>query len=396
MAGQNIPKGFRFAALAGGIKQSGKPDLALIVSDAPASGAGVFTRNQVVAAPVRLTRSMMARQQCQAILINSGNANACTGEQGMAVARETRRLAAAQLQLEDHLVAVASTGVIGVQLPLEPFQSGIPKLVATLRPDAADEVAEAIITTDIFTKTASVCVPGEQGYRILGIAKGAGMIHPNMATMLAFVLTDAEVEAQLLDTVLRSAVAKSFNSISVDGDTSTNDMVLLLANGSAPGAQIRSGTAAAETFSRHLEQVLLDLAKMIVRDGEGATKLVHIRVVGAESEADACTVARSVATSPLVKTAFFGEDANWGRIIAAVGYSGANLDQDKIDIDFDAVPMARNGMSVGTDQEAAATKVLQQDEFVVTINLNLGTAEAGYYTSDLSYDYVKTNADYRT
>jgi len=222
------------------------------------------------------------------------------------------------------------------------------------------------------------------------------MIHPNMATMLGFVCTDAQVDPGFLDSALKQAVQKSFNSITVDGDTSTNDMVLVLANGAANSPMIKSGTREADVFVCHLERVLLDLAKMIVRDGEGATKLVEIKVVGATSEEAARTAARSVATSSLVKTAFFGEDANWGRIIAAVGYSGIDVDQCLIDIRFNNVPVAEKGLALGPEQEAEATKVLQLDEFIVTIDLHQGEAESRYYTSDLSYEYVKINADYRT
>jgi glutamate N-acetyltransferase/amino-acid N-acetyltransferase len=243
---------------------------------------------------------------------------------------------------------------------------------------------------------ASACETGEHNYKILGLAKGAGMIHPNMATMLGFVLSDAQVELGLLQSALNNAVMKSFNSITVDGDTSTNDMVLLLANGCSGDAVITSDSPEAEIFCRHLDRVLLDLAKMIVRDGEGATKLVQIKVVGAVDELSARIAARSVATSALVKTAFFGEDANWGRIIAAVGYSGIDLDPERIDISFDQVPVTENGISTGPEKEAQATQVLKLAEFVVTINLNQGGGASSYYTSDLSYEYVKINADYRT
>ncbi len=392
----DTPAGFRFSGMASGIKKSKKLDLGIIVSDRPADCTGVFTLNKVIAAPLIVTRPNIARGQCQAILVNSGNANACTGKQGLQTAETTLELLAEQLQIADDLVAVASTGVIGEPLPLDPFVTGIPQLVTNLSPDQATSVAEAMMTTDAFSKTAAVMEKGQQNYKILGLAKGAGMIHPNMATMLGFVLTDAQVAPELLKVVLPQAVQKSFNSITVDGDTSTNDMVLLLANGAANSALIKPDTFEAEIFSQHLERVLLDLAKMIVRDGEGATKLVQIRVVGAENEASARKAARSVATSALVKTAFFGEDANWGRIIAAVGYSGVNIDQNRIDINFDQVPVAVNGLAVGAKREAEATRVLQQDEFVVTIDLHQGKAESSYYTSDLSYEYVKINADYRT
>lgn len=393
----DLPAGFRFAGLASGIKTSGKLDLALICSDQPARAAGVFTRNKVVAAPLRISQPRIAAGHCQAVLVNSGNANACTGAQGMQVAQATSGLLARQLSIEEGLVAVASTGVIGVQMSLTPFERGIPALVKALAVDQAPVFAEAIMTTDAYSKVASArVVTGGGAYSILGIAKGAGMIHPNMATMLGFVLSDATVAPELLESSLQRAVKNSFNSITVDGDTSTNDMVLLLANGASGAEEIQPGTAAAEQFCQYLERVMLDLAKMIVRDGEGATKLVEIRVSGAASEENARTVAKSVATSSLVKTAFFGEDANWGRIIAAVGYSGVDVDPDRIDISFNQVPVAKDGLTTGPELEAKATEILKLDEFVVQVNLNRGAAEASYYTSDLGYEYIKINADYRT
>lgn len=393
----DLPAGFRFAATASGIKRSGKLDLALICSDRPASVAGVFTRNRVTAAPLQVCRPRIAAGRCQAILINSGNANACSGEQGLQVARQSSSILAQQLSIAEELVAVASTGVIGEQLPLAPFERGIPELVKALAGDQASAVAEAIMTTDAYSKLASARIENPDGaYHLLGLAKGAGMIHPDMATMLGFVLTDAAVAPALLDSALRRAVQNSFNSITVDGDTSTNDMVLLLANGANGAAAIQPGTAAAEQFCRHLERVLLDLAKMIVRDGEGATKLAEIRVTGAASDETARIAAKSVATSTLVKTAFFGEDANWGRIIAAVGYSGIEVDQNRIDISFNQVPVTRNGLSTGSELEVRATEVLKLDEFVVQIELHQGAGAASYYTSDLGYEYIKINADYRT
>ena len=392
----DIPAGFRFSGIASGIRKSGKLDLGLIVSDSPADCAGVFTRNKVIAAPLLLTKPRVAKGKCQAVLVNSGNANACTGSAGLQAAEATLELLVDELQVAGDLIAIASTGVIGEPLQLDPFRRGIPQLVQELASDQAATVAEAMMTTDAFSKMAAAIESGEQHYKILGLAKGAGMIHPNMGTMLGFVLTDAQVNPELLKSTLHRAVEKSFNSITVDGDTSTNDMVLLLANGAANSTMIEPDTPEAGVFSQHLDRILLDLAKMIVRDGEGATKLVQIRVVGAVDEESARTAARSVATSSLVKTAFFGEDANWGRIIAAVGYSGIDIDQNRIDISFNQVPVAVNGLAVGAEQEAEATKVLQLDEFVVTIDLHQGGAESSYYTSDLSYEYVKINADYRT
>lgn len=396
MTEHTLLSGYRFAAMASGIKKSSKLDMALIVSDSPAQCAGVFTRNRVIAAPLVVTRPRIATGQCQAILINSGNANACTGTEGITAAEHTVALTAAALAIDKDLVAVSSTGVIGVSLPLLPFERAIPQLVADLRSDQAEAVARAMMTTDAFTKIASSREQGDNSYGILGLAKGAGMIHPDMATMLCYVLTDARIDSAFLQELLDHAVADSFNSITVDGDTSTNDTVLLLANGAAGGELICPGSDEAAVFANHLNRVMLDLAKMIVRDGEGATKMVQIKVAGAKDDHAARIAARSVATSSLVKTAFFGEDANWGRIIAAVGYSGIDLDPGCIDICFDNVPIVANGVAIGPDNEAQASNVLKKESFVVTIDLHLGEGEASYYTSDLNYEYVKINAAYRT
>ncbi len=393
-----LPKGYSYAALAAGIKASGKPDLALIVSETPARAAGVFTTNKVVAAPVTLSLDRLKRNgTCQAILINSGNANACTGAQGMRDTTLCSEMTAQALGIDENLIAVASTGVIGVPLPMPRFIEAIPLLPTQLADESVDDVAQAMMTTDSFAKKSAACgsVKGN-AYSIVGIAKGAGMIHPNMATMLGFILTDACVEATLLQDVLRRANENSFNSITVDRDTSTNDTVLLLANGASEGAKIVAGTPEAETFEAQIAEVMLDLAKMIVRDGEGATKLVTVQVRGARDRAAARQVAESIATSNLVKTAFFGEDANWGRIIAAAGYSGAEVDPNQVSILFGEIPVVKKGLSTGATLEAEATKVLKTAEFTVTIDLGLGEGEAAYYTSDLTFDYVKINASYRS
>lgn len=390
-------KGFKFAAAEAAIKAPGRQDCALIVSDTPANCAGVFTQNKVIAAPLIVSKPRIAAGQCQAVLINSGNANACTGEQGLADAQASSATLAAELQIDESLVAVASTGVIGVPLPVERLTAAVPALCQGLAADQAPAVAEAIMTTDCFSKTASRTfdVDGTP-CTVVAVAKGAGMIHPNMATMLGFVMTDAAVAPQLLQPVLTEAVDDSFNSITVDGDTSTNDMVLLLANGQAGNAEIKADSDEAELFSAAVLDVLLELAKMIVRDGEGATKLVQVALCGAEDDAQAKIAARTVATSSLVKTAFFGEDANWGRIIAAVGYSGVEVDPNRIDIFFDDVQVVRNGLTTGAADEELATEVLKNAEFCVRVDLNLGDGCSSYYTSDLTYDYVKINADYRT
>ena len=393
----DLPLGFSYAARAAGIKKSGKPDLALIVADRPVPCAGTFTTNRVVAAPVVLTRERIGAGLCQAILINSGNANACTGERGLADARRCAALAAASLGVAEELVAVCSTGVIGVPLPMDRFVEQIPLLAAERTADGADGVARAMMTTDAFPKVAARRVAlGRRDCRLVGLAKGAGMIHPNMATMLAFVMTDATLDSDLAATLLRTAVDRSFNRITVDRDTSTNDTVLLLASGATGAPPLAAGSPEAAAFAAALEAVLLELAKMIVRDGEGATKLVRIQVDGAADDADALAVARSVATSALVKTAFFGADANWGRIIAAAGYAGAALDPQRVSIRFDDVAMVEHGLGLGAAQEALATEILKRAEFTVTVDLGLGRGSAWYYTSDLNYEYVRINADYRS
>ena len=392
-----IPKGFRAAACSSGIKKSGKLDLALICADKPVECAGVFTTNKVVAAPVKLTESRIRQGLCQAILVNSGNANACTGAAGLQDAGRCGDLVAESLDIAPQLVAVSSTGVIGVPLPMYCFEENVPTLCRMLKTDQFDGVARAMMTTDAFPKISgrSINVDGQE-VRLLGLAKGAGMIHPDMATMLAFVITDAVLEDGLLEPSLKQSVDRSFNRITVDRDTSTNDMVLLLAGGEAGNPEIQENSPAFKEFCRALNEIMLDLAKMIVRDGEGATKLVRIEVKGAASDDDALAAARSIATSQLVKTAFFGEDANWGRIIAAAGYSGADVDPDRVGISFDDVAMVADGLGLGPEQEAKASEILKKPEFTVTIDLALGECSAYYYTSDLSYDYVKINADYRT
>ncbi len=390
-------KGFTFAARSAGIRKSGRLDLGLIFSATPARCAGVFTTNKVQAAPILVTAPRFTGGLCQAVLVNSGNANACTGEAGLRDAEHCSRLLADSLGIDEKLVAISSTGVIGQPLPMPLLVEAIPKLPAGLSADAVSDVATAIMTTDSYSKLSSrQGGAGQAPYTVLGVAKGAGMIHPNMATMLAFVMTDACVEREFLQQALCQAVAGSFNIITVDRDTSTNDMVLVMANGEAQTPEIGADTPAGQEFVSLLQEVLLDLAKMIVRDGEGATKLVHVQVSGAADAADARQVAYSVATSNLVKTAFFGEDANWGRIIAAVGYSGAQVDPSCIDIFFDDVPVVQGGLGTGPEREVEATAVLKQAEFSVKINLGLGEARAEYYTSDLTYEYIKINADYRT
>ena len=390
-------KGFRFSAVEAAIKKPGRLDLALIFSELPAQVAAVFTTNRVQAAPVLISRQRAGNGSCRALLVNSGNANACTGEQGMADALECGRRTAEALGLPDEELLIASTGVIGQALPMERFRNGIQPLVDGLAEGTLDNVADAIMTTDTFPKIERrLGQAGGVAYRIQGVAKGAGMIQPNMATMLSFLVTDAAVDPTLLQGAFKDAVDGSFNAITVDGDTSTNDTALIMANGAAGNPCLQAGTPEGDEFVALLHDILLSLAKQIVHDGEGATKFVELRVKGAVSRAEAKKAALSVANSLLVKTAFFGQDANWGRIITAVGYSGVQMEQGKVEIRFDDVVMVKNGVFAGGDAEAAGTQVLKQKEFRVTIDLRVGSGEAVVYTSDLSYDYVRINADYRT
>lgn len=390
-------KGFSFAAVEAAVKKPGRLDLALIVSSPPARVAAVFTSNKVKAAPVLLDQERVAGGTARAVVVNSGNANACTGARGLADARETARLLAQGLAIPEEEVLVASTGVIGVPLPMDRLRAAIPGLAAGAGRATLADVAAAIMTTDTFPKMESR--RGEAGgvpYTIAGVAKGAGMIRPDMATMLAFIVTDAAIDPQLLQELFRAANERSFNAITVDGDMSTNDTAIILANGAAGNPPIAAGTPAAAAFAALLDDLMLALAKSIVRDGEGATKFVAITVKGAVSAAEAKQAAMAVANSALVKTAFFGQDANWGRIFAAVGYAGVAVEQLRTELFFDDVQMVRDGLFVGGDAEQRGTEVLRQKEFTVTVDLHLGEGTATVYTSDLSYDYVKINADYRT
>lgn len=390
-------KGFQFSAVEAAIKKPGRKDLAMIFSEAPATACAVFTTNAVKAAPVRLSAEHITSGMAQALVVNSGNANACTGEQGMLVARATARLVAENLGIPDNAVQVSSTGVIGVQMPMERIRVAIPGLIKGLSSGALDDVAEAIMTTDTFPKMeARSCQADGVSYTVAGIAKGAGMIMPNMATMLSFIITDARVDPVVLEKAFRSAVDTSFNAITVDGDTSTNDTCLIMANGMAENPVISAGSPEAQEFELLLHDVLLSLAKQIVKDGEGATKFVEVRLTGARSDGDAKRAALAIANSSLVKTAFFGQDANWGRIFAAVGYSGIEVDPSRLSLRFNDVCMAHNGVFAGGDAEARGTMVLRKNEFTVTVDLGLGNGSATVYTSDLSHEYVSINADYRT
>jgi glutamate N-acetyltransferase / amino-acid N-acetyltransferase len=389
--GVTTPQGFRAAGIHCGIKRE-KPDLALLVSEAAASAAGVFTTNKVKAAPVRYTQRAIADGHAQAIVVNSGNANACTGEQGLTNAGEMAELAAEVLGMDPALVLVASTGVIGAPLPMDAIRSGIPRAAHALSPDGA-AAASAILTTDKFPKTAAIRfeVDGVE-IAIGGMAKGAGMIHPNMATTLCFLTTDASVPPAVLRGALQRAVAESFNSITVDGDTSTNDTVLLLANGRAGGAPITNGDALAR-FTAGLTLVAGELARMVVRDGEGATKLVEISVEGAASQIEARQAAMTVANSLLVKTALHGGEPNWGRILAALGRSGVEMHEDTTDVSFGDLAIVAGGVAVPGVWDAAAAK-LEEKEIAIRIGLGVGGGSAKVWTSDLSEEYVRINGSY--
>ncbi|TFG37793.1 MAG: bifunctional glutamate N-acetyltransferase/amino-acid acetyltransferase ArgJ [Desulfobacterales bacterium] len=390
--------GFKAGAVKAGIRGKDRLDVALIYSVVPAAAAGVFTTSKVKAAPVLLDMEYLQDGKAQAIIVNSGIANACTGKAGMELARGTSRLVAGQLGIADGLVLVSSTGVMGQQLDPAIFSNCMKPLAESLREDGFADVARAMMTTDTVPKTARREV-GLSGKKItmLGLAKGAGMIMPNMATMLSFIVTDAAVNAGVLKKMLQQSVALSFNAVTVDGDTSTNDTVLVLANGQAGNLEIDSlDSEDGRSFRQCLDDLCLDLALQIVKDGEGATKLITVHVKGAASVQEADQAARTVANSSLVKTAFFGEDANWGRIIAALGRCGVAFDPDKVDISFDDVMMVRDGLGLGPEQEKKATLVLKQAAFPVVIDLKNGQAEAKVYTCDLSVDYIRINADYRS
>jgi glutamate N-acetyltransferase/amino-acid N-acetyltransferase len=390
-----ICPGFKFCGIASGLKKNGGKDLGLIYSEVPANVAGLFTRNRVQAAPVLLDRQRITSGVCQAVIVNSGNANCCTGDQGVRDAIAMAKAAATGLGLSENSVLVASTGVIGEPLPVAKIEAEMPNLVKAARPEGVADLAEAIMTTD--TKPKVVCRQGHirgKVFTIIGVAKGAGMIRPDMATLLCFLMSDVRAPSALIKEMLTGATDRSLNRITVDGDTSTNDTVLLLANGKSD-IKIESRDQKA-TLQRVLDDVMVNLAKLLVKDGEGATKLVEIIVKGAVTDKDARRIADTVAHSNLLKTALFGEDANWGRILAAAGRAGVPIEPDRIDVFFDDVQMVSQGIGCGKSIEIQATAVLKKPEFAITIDLHMGNGRAFVYTCDFSVDYVKINADYRS
>jgi glutamate N-acetyltransferase/amino-acid N-acetyltransferase len=396
------PKGFAAGGVRCGIKQgSVKKDLALIYSQKPCIAEAVFTRNKVKAASVLVSMEHLSRDTPRAVIANSGNANACTGEAGMDAARRMAQLAAQALSIDPDEVLVASTGIIGVPLPIAAIESGIADLKASLRGDelGADAALEAIMTTDTRKKEIAVEIEiGGKPVRIGGMAKGSGMIHPNMGTMLAFLTTDAVIQEFLLEPCLQGAVNCSFNRLTVDGDTSTNDMALIMANGEAGNHELSHSDY--DAFCDALEKVCISLARMMARDGEGATKLVTVTVSGACSEGEAAIMAKSIASSNLVKTACFGADANWGRVLCAMGYvEDVEFDPEKTDISFKSkageVEVCRNGGGVPFSEEKAKL-ILSEEEIEIIVRLHEGEGKATAWGCDLTYDYVKINGDYRS
>lgn len=400
--GVTSPKGFSATGYFAGVRKK-KDDMAIIYSSVPAKAVGVFTKNTVKAAPVVLGQEIVSKGgNIQAIVVNSGNANACTGDKGMEDAKEMASVTADCLKLKPEEVLVSSTGVIGQQLPLEKIINGIKNNYDTLgtTKEDSDKAAEAIMTTDTFSKKISIEVDIDGvTVTIGGIAKGSGMIHPNMGTMLGFITTDVDIDRDLLDEILKSSTLDSYNMISVDGDTSTNDTVIVMANGEAQNTVIDKKDENYDTFKEALHFVNTNLSQQIIKDGEGAGKFLAVTVKGAKTKEDARSLTKSVISSSLVKTAFFGEDANWGRIVCALGYTGIEFDLNKTDISFtsdgERVELMNKGIPLEFD-EKQASKVLSAEEIEVDITLGEGHETATAWGCDLSYDYVKINADYRT
>ena len=396
--GVTSAKGFKASGVFAGLKKARK-DMAMIVSECEAVAAGTYTTNKVKAASVLWDMKLTGQGKARAVVVNSGNANACTGEQGLKDAEEMASYAAGLLSTEKELVLVASTGVIGVNLDMAKIKKGEELLVQSLSDDWKD-AAQAILTTDTFAKTAACSVEiGGKTVTIGGMSKGSGMIHPNMATTLSFITTDAAISHDVLQSLLGKAVDDTYNMISVDGDTSTNDSVLVLANGMAGNAEIRKGSAEEAVFEEAFRYVLGTLARMIARDGEGATRFIEMTVKGARTKEDAKTLARSVVSSSLVKAAFFGSDANWGRILCAMGYSGADFDPDIVDLSFvspkGSIEVLSGGQPVPFDEDKAK-EILLEKEVGAVADCHQGDGEASAWGCDLTYDYVKINGDYRS
>jgi len=390
-----VVPGFKASAVSAGLKKDGGLDMALIYCEVEAVGAGVFTTNKVKAAPVILSKEHIRNGKVRAIVANSGNANACTGDQGMSDARDMALIVAQQMGVSEEEVLVCSTGVIGLPLDMSKVRDAIPKLANGLSEDRLMDAARAIMTTDTFPKLSyREAQIGDRPFRVAGIAKGAGMIMPNMATMLCFILTDIEIDAETLSKSLSGVVDRTFNRITVDGDTSTNDTVLIMASGLAGNGKLSESDE--KLFVNALEEVASDLATMIVKDGEGATKLVRISVKGSPDQESASKAARTVANSLLVKTALYGNDPNWGRIMAALGRSEIPVRQDSVDIWIGNIQIVSKGLGLGEEAEHRAAEVMKQKRYELIIDLNQGQWEDYMWTCDISHDYVSINADYRT
>ena len=399
--GVTAPNGFKAAGVHCGIKKNSlKKDLAIIYSDVPATACGVYTKNKVKGAPLLITKEHLSNKCAQAIIINSGNANTCTGNDGLEKAKKMTVLCGKALNVKADDVLVASTGVIGVPLNIDAIKDGIPIAVANLDSQSGHSAAEAIITTDTSTKEISIEFEIDGVPVVIGaMAKGSGMIHPNMATMLSFITTDLNIDAKLLKEALKSSVDLSYNRVSVDGDSSTNDMVVILANGLAGNATITEKDEKYSIFLEALNTLNIHLAKEIAKDGEGATKLIECNVSGSKDEKSAEILAKSVINSSLVKAAIFGSDANWGRILCALGYSGVNINPDKVNLSFKSsvgeVEVCKDGMPLPFD-EVKAKEILLKDEIQILISMNSGKYSSKAWGCDLSYDYVKINGDYRS
>jgi glutamate N-acetyltransferase / amino-acid N-acetyltransferase len=395
-----LPRGYRFSATACGLKKTGALDLALLSSDVPASAAAVFTQNLLVAAPVVLSKRNLAasKGRLRAVIVNAGNANCATGPDGYTASVRTVEETARRLNCRREEIVVCSTGVIGVPLPVEKILRALPGITRNRRPSARSfaEFSLAICTTDTRPKTESASFKmGGKRVHLVGCAKGAGMIHPNMATTLAFVATDANISPSLLQKTLRDITGRTFNSISIDGDTSTNDTLLVLANGASGAPAIKPGTSAHRAFSRALEEVCHSLALQIVADGEGAQRVIEIEVRGSKTEAAARRIAQTIATSPLVKTAFAGGDPNWGRTFAAAGRAGVKFDPSRVDIHMAGIPVLRRGQPLDFNERAASNRLLEKNVRIV-VDLHAGRSVARYWTCDFTAEYVRINASYRT
>ena len=395
--GFRVP-GFTTAGIFCGIKTNKQKDLALIFSEEPSVAAGLFTSNQVVSPTITWCQEILkSSKRFRAIVVNSGNANACTGPKGMEDCKSLASKLSQKLSVEPKEILIASTGIIGVPLPINKIVKALPALSSKLSPVGWVSSAEAIMTTDLTPKFKSLSFYiGKHKITMGGIAKGSGMIHPNMATMLAFIATDASIDKKTLGRALREANNKTFNRITVDGDTSTNDMAILLANGKAENKSIRAGSSAYDKFVEKLTEICLYLAHKIVLDGEGATKFVTIRIQGAKAKTHAHRVAKSVATSSLVKTALFGQDPNWGRIIAAVGYAGVPFNPDKVQISLNGSVLFNNGAPGKEALQSTLRKKMKSKNISIVIDLKSGIHSDEVYTCDLSYDYVRINAEYTT